>query len=94
MASYKTSQFRQALEKKGFIIDQTHHEMYWYFLDDKKTSLKTRISHSEKEYDDFLLSERKKQLHLSKSDFKLFVECPLTAEQYKKILLDSKIVKI
>jgi hypothetical protein len=94
MANYKTSEFKNALEKKGFKLDQTHHEMYWYFLDGKKTTIKTRISHSEKNYDDYLLNERKKQLHLSKSDFILFVKCPLTAEQYRQKLIDIKRIQI
>lgn len=94
MAIYKTSQFTQALEKKGFIKDNTHHEMYWYYSNGKKSSLKTRVSHSEKEYNESLLSERKKQLHLSKNDFIKFIECPLTAEQYQTYLIDNKIIKV
>lgn len=94
MANYKTLQFTQALERKGFIKDNTHHEMYWYYVDGKKTSLRTRVSNGEKEYNDYLLGERKKQLHLSKIDFIRFIECPLTAEQYKKHLIESNIIKI
>lgn len=94
MATYKTDQFKSALEKKGFVKDQTHHEMYWYYANGKKTSIRTRVSHSEKSYDDYLLGERKKQIHLSKNDFILFIECPLTAEKYKETLITNKIIKI
>lgn len=94
MASYKTEQFKSALERKGFIKDQTHHQMYWYYVDGKKTSIRTRVSHNEKTYNDYLLSERRKQIHLSKNDFLLFVECPLTAEKYKEILIENKIIAL
>lgn len=29
----------KAIEKKGFVRDNTHHNMFWYYLDDKKTVL-------------------------------------------------------
>src|SRR3972149_3791095 len=52
----KTKVIRAALLKKGFIGDETHHEIFWLVVDGKKTSIRTRISHGAKEYGDELLA--------------------------------------
>ena len=91
MTVYTTSKFIKALKKKGFEPDKTHHEMFWYYLDGKKTSVRTRTSHGEKEFDDGLMSERRKQIGLSnKRQMIDFIECPLSSEELKQILIDSK----
>jgi predicted HD phosphohydrolase len=93
VATYETEKFRKALLAKGFVEDTTHHHMYWYCLDGKKTSVRTRTSHGEKQFDDSLLSMRRKQLgNLSKEQMIDFIECPFTAEQLRQHLLEKEIV--
>ncbi len=67
MAVYSTREFEKALEDKGFQKDPTHHNMYWFYINGKKTSVRIRTSNGEKEFDDFLLAERRKQMGLSNS---------------------------
>jgi len=94
MATYKTSDFEAALAKKGFRPDATDHFRYWFYIGDKKTHIVTRTSHSEKEYDEFLLSRRGKQMQLTKRELLDFIECRLSAEAYCQLLQDRGIVKI
>ncbi len=95
MATYDTDKFRKALQAKGFEEDPTHHNMYWYWLDGKKSSVRTRTSHGEKQFDDSMLSMRQKQIgNLSKEQMIDFIECPFTADQLRQHLLDRQIVKL
>ena len=56
MTVYSTSKFIKAIEKKGFMRDNSHHNMFWYYLDGKKTSIRTRTSHGENDFNDGLMS--------------------------------------
>lgn len=70
MPTYRTQEFEAALERLGFRRDKTHHNMFWYYYADRKTSLRTRTSQGEKEFDESLLSMRCKQLGgLTKAQF-------------------------
>lgn len=77
---------RPALLHKGFRAVAAHHEMYWLYADDKKTSVRTRLSHGEKEYGQKLLAAMRKQLKLSKAGFDRFMDCPMTGEHYLELL--------
>lgn len=77
------------LLKKGFQRDQTHHHMYWFFVGSKRTTIKTRISHGEKEYGDWLLGQMQKQLKLNKAQFDRFMDCPMKLEEYQGILVGA-----
>ena len=57
MAVYSTSRFIAAIKKKGFVNDKTHHEMFWYYLDGRKTTVRTRTSHGEKEFNEGLMAK-------------------------------------
>lgn len=78
---------RQSLLHKGFRAVAAHHEMYWLYAGDKKTSIRTRLSHGEKEYGQKLLAAMRKQLKLTKVDFDRFMDCPMTGEQYLELLI-------
>jgi len=52
----KTRAIRAALLSKGFMADDTHHEMFWLVVDGRKSSIRTRISHGVAEYGDNLLA--------------------------------------
>jgi len=94
MAVYCTSTFIKSIEKKGFVRDKTHHDMFWYYLDGKKTLVRTRTSQGEKEFNDGLLSQRRKQIGLSNKNQMLdLINCPLAADELKQILIENGRVK-
>ena len=94
MPTYSTKDFEAALERLGFRRDTTHHQMFWYFDGDRKTSVRTRTSHGEKEFDDSLLSMRRKQIgHLSKPQFLALLNGSLTPEAFRQHLLDSGVLQ-
>jgi hypothetical protein len=94
MSNYRTSKIESALSKKGFVQHNTHHKMFTYYFDGKKTSVRTRMSHGIDSYGDNLLSPVAKQLRLSKRQLEDFIECPLTAEKYADHLLNNKYVSV
>lgn len=80
MSTYKTKDMGSALSKKGFKIHQSHHTFYVFYVNGKKTNIKTFISHGKKEYRDALISAMKKQLHLSREEFDNLIACTLKEE--------------
>lgn len=94
MPTYRTSDFEAALERLGFHRDKTHHNMFWYYLENRKTALRTRTSQGEKEFDDSMLSLRRKQVgNLTKSQFLEMLNGRLTEEAYRQHLLDNGIIQ-
>ena len=90
MASYPTRDFEAALERKGFKRDETHHAMFWYHYRGRKTTVRTRTSHGETDFDDGLLAQRRRQMgDLSKRQILDFIECPMSAETFEKHLVES-----
>jgi hypothetical protein len=90
----KTTKLRKALLSKGFKKENQHHEMYWYLVGNKRTSVRTRISHGEREYGDPLLGEMAKQLGLKREEFDDLVECPLDELRYREILLQQQRISL
>jgi len=84
----KTRAVRAALLSKGFIADDTHHEMFWLVVDGRKTSIRTRISHGVAEYGDNLLALVARQVGLSKQELYLLIDCPMDAEKLKRLLVE------
>lgn len=82
MATYKPRILEKALLSKGFAKDNKHHRMLWFYLDGKKTAIRTRISHDAKDYGDPLLGEMSKQVKLPRKKFTDLIECPMSREDY------------
>jgi hypothetical protein len=83
----KTRAIRVALLSKGFIADDTHHEMFWLVVDGRKTSIRTRISHGVAEYGDNLLPLVARQVGLSKQELYRLIDCPMDGEKLKGLLV-------
>ncbi|MEH1775384.1 hypothetical protein [Nostoc sp.] len=86
-----------ALLSKGFQETQNDHHYFIYFTKDgKKTTAKTKTSHTKKMKDipDNLLSQMAKQCHLTKPQFLDLVNCPLTQDKYEEILQKQEIIEI
>jgi hypothetical protein len=89
MSTAKTKDIHNALTRKGFRVVEAHHEMLWLFVQGKKTSIRTRLSHGSPEYDDGLLGQVAKQLKLRRGDLDRLIECPLTEEEYVNGLIQN-----
>ena len=90
----KTRTIRAAFLSKGFIADETHHEMFWFVVGGKKTSVRTRISHGAKEYGDQLLTLMSRQIGLNKSELYRLVDCPMDGEKLKTLLVGRGKVRL
>ncbi len=87
MISRKTKDLIRALTSKGFEMVQTHHKMFWLYYGGKKTSIRTRISHSASEYSANRLRMMAKQLYLSRDEFDDYMDCPLSEGDYVDLLI-------
>ena len=94
MSTIKTKDIRKALTGKGFRVVESHHEMLWFFVEGKKTSIRTRLSHGSEEYDDGLLGQMAGQLKLKRADLDRLIECPLTEEEYANDLIQNGHVRL
>ena len=63
--------------------------MYWLYVKDRKTSVRTRISQGANEYDDYLQGQMARQLRLKRDEFDSLIECPLSEEDYVRLLTEG-----
>lgn len=85
-----------SLEKKGFSVSAGDHNFFTYrTLEGQKTSVWTKTSHgsSHKTLGDQLVSAMAKQCGLNNGQFARFVECPLSREEYERILVETGRIK-
>ena len=90
----KKSKVESSLRKKGFEQTDGDHRFFVYVTTDgKKTTVRTKTSHTPKMKDipDNLLSQMAKQCNLSKNDFFRLLDCPLDRKGYEQILRDQSI---
>jgi hypothetical protein len=93
--SRQKTKVESALVSKGFQQTENDHHYFVYFTQDgKKTTAKTKTSHTKKMKDipDNLLGQMAKQCHLTKSQFLELVDCPLSQEKYEDILQNQGIL--
>jgi hypothetical protein len=68
------------------------HRYFEYIVDDVAIS-RTYVSHGgKKDLDDDLLSKMGEQCHLSGRQFHAFAKCWMSAEDYRRILIDKGII--
>lgn len=80
-----------ALKRKGFEVDKRDHFYYLYRrLDGALSPVRTKISHGEKEIGEPLIAMMSRQLRLAKGDFKAFIECSLSREDYELRVFDAQ----
>ncbi len=91
----KVRDVESALKRKGFVeSSQRDHKYFFFHINGKKSNIYTKISHGETEIHEKNCSSMAKQIKLSNPDFRKFVECPLTKEQYLDKLIEAKHVSI
>lgn len=92
MKTAKTRDIERSLLKKGFKKDEGDHHYYHLYVDDKKTAIFTKLSHSKNEVDEFILRMMTKQVKLNRQQFEDLINCPLSYENYIKILRENNII--
>ena len=80
------------LKSKGFIDapNKSDDHKYLEFYYEDRLVLYTKISHGEKDLGDFLIKQMSHQCKLSKSEFMDLANCPLSEDEYLKILEDKE----
>lgn len=86
MPVLKTRHVDRALVKKlGFEKSETHHHVYRLWLGGKLVA-RTYISHGGRELSSYHVSQMAKQVQLRTDEFVDAVDCPLSQEDYYRIL--------
>jgi hypothetical protein len=92
--------FHTQIKRKWFKIEPDGADIYCWFYRDGKTLTKVRSKaggHSKQKYktlNDYTISRIVKCLHFdSKKQFKEFVNCPFTKEQYQDMLIRKIILR-
>jgi predicted RNA binding protein YcfA (HicA-like mRNA interferase family) len=88
-----SSDVEKGLEKKGFNKREgDHHFFAYYSIAGKKTRVFTKTSHGKKEIADNILSQMAKQCRLTNKQFNELIDCPLSQDDYEKILANEGLV--
>lgn len=86
LSSQKT---RKNLLKKGFSVDNNHHKFLKFFHEGEMI-LHTKISHgSDHDLDNYLIKQMSNQCKLSKDEFCELALCPMSQEEFIKILREK-----
>lgn len=94
MAVLETRLIRSGLPKKGFVENNSHHKYFHLFVNSKKTGLSVKMSHGKDEADDFIISFMAKRAGLNKKEFIDLVKCPLSYEDYVKLLIERGKIRL
>ncbi len=90
MSSLNVKEINAKLQKKGFKKENTDHNCFYYVYNGKKTGIWTKTSFgSHKDIGDNLILKMARQVRLKKPEFMRLIECTLSAEDYKKLLIQN-----
>lgn len=92
MATRKAREIKEGLTKKGFIPVQGDHTFLFLSVEGRKSSIRTKISHGNKEYGDNILSLVARQLRITTKQLDDLLDCPLSYEDYLTVLKEKKII--
>jgi predicted RNA binding protein YcfA (HicA-like mRNA interferase family) len=92
MASFKAKKVERALLSKGFHHEPKDHNVFVFYYNGARTSVRTKTSHGRRDIKDELISSMKKQLHLNKEEFCDFINYPLDEKNYISILKKKNII--
>ncbi len=79
----------RGLTQKGFVQAQGDHHFFRLYIDGKKQTILTKVSHGEREIGDNLLGKMARQVGLTRRSFLDLVDCPLTLDRYIQLLRDA-----
>lgn len=95
MANRKKNKIESSLLEKGFQKNDGDHRFFIYYsIDGKKTTVRTKTSHTPKmkTVDDGLLGQMAKQCKLNKKDFLDLIDCPMDRNGYEEKLKAQSLV--
>jgi hypothetical protein len=85
-----------ALQQKGFERDEKGHHVSFVYVttDNRRTEIRTRISHGrDRDISDSLLARMAQQCRLSRDLFNQFVDCPMDRAEYEACLQSAGLLK-
>jgi predicted RNA binding protein YcfA (HicA-like mRNA interferase family) len=89
----KQADVERALSRKGFVQSESHHRFFIYHSKaGRKTPIKTKTSHGQREISDSLLSKMAQQVKLGRGEFLDLVDCPLSRDEYEEKLVALNLV--
>ncbi len=88
MSPLDSRKTKTALLKKGFVQYNNDHK-FFEFIYNNKVITKTKISHNDKDIEDYLINQMAHQTKLNKGQFKQLIECTIDKEQYISILKEN-----
>ncbi len=79
------------LKKKGFLeaINKSEDHKWLEFWIEDRLIAQTKISHGASDLGDFLIKAMSRQCYLSKEQFMDLAKCPLSQDEYLKILKEK-----
>ena len=84
----KHREIRQGLESKGFQVDPGRKHIHFIYVDlgGRTTTARTMLSHAAggDDVDDSLIGKMAKQIGLSRKEFLMLVDCPMTQHEFDK----------
>lgn len=94
MATLDVKKINLRLQAKGFEKEERDHHFFWYIHNGKKTNICTKTSFgSKKEIGDPLISAMAGQVHLNKNEFMRLIQCTLSKEGYRDLLIERGFIK-
>ncbi len=92
MRPRKPHELRSALEAKGFEPKENDHTFYFLHVDGRKESIWTKVHHHPWGYNDKLLGFVARQMHLTMRELGDFLDCPLSRDEYIRLMRDRKLL--
>lgn len=90
MSTLSKKDINERLLKKGFCKIDTDHHCYYYVYNGRKTNISTKFSMgSGKDIGDSLISIMAKQVRLNKADFMKLIQCTLSKEEYRDLMIKN-----
>lgn len=86
-----------ALCSKGFLyLEKDHHRFIFHTSSGEKTKIFTKMSKgtSHKSISKNIFKLMAKQCYLSNAEFKDLLDCPLSREDYERLLKDRGVIRI
>lgn len=89
MPTLEKREIKAKLQKKGFVEDYRDHDCFYYVNKGQKTNIWTKTSFSsKKEIGIELIKKMANQTRLKKDEFIRLIECTLSKEQYRELLIE------
>ncbi len=93
MKTRKSVEMRATLAAKGFRLHEGDHHFYFYYHNNRKTSIRTKVSHGIREYSNSLLVLVRKQMRLVSGELDEFFDCHMTVKKYGELMEKRNHVK-